>query len=133
MSAGRQIAILAWGSLLWDRARSGDFAQLHDPWRAAGPSIKLEFSRISRSRNGALTLVVDPENGESNTVCYSISKRERLEETIDDLRQREGTTIGNIGFVQLDGPSRCRDQASCSSIEEWALRRGLRAVIWTDL
>jgi hypothetical protein len=51
------IAILGWGSLLWDR--KPEFGKWHDDWRADGPLLKLEFSRMSATRLGTLTLAVD--------------------------------------------------------------------------
>ena len=47
-----QIAILGWGSLLWDTRP--EFDEQHEPWRHDGPEIKVEFSRVSQSRRGAI-------------------------------------------------------------------------------
>jgi hypothetical protein len=52
-----QIAMLGWGSLLWEGG--ADFDRWRNEWRFDGPTLSLEFSRISSSRLGALTLVVD--------------------------------------------------------------------------
>jgi hypothetical protein len=49
-----QIAILGWGSLLWEGGT--DFDRHHGDWQFDGPTLRLEFSRISTSRLGALTL-----------------------------------------------------------------------------
>jgi len=62
------------------------------PWLRGGPSLPLEFSRISKSRGGALTLVIDPENGTETIVSYCVSVRDRPSDTIEDLRIREGPT-----------------------------------------
>ena len=56
-----KIAILGWGSLLWDR--QAEFDKHHDDWQFDGPSLQLEFSRVSESRKDALTLVVDTNHG----------------------------------------------------------------------
>ena len=45
-----RIALLGWGSLLWDEDE--EFDDLHGRWRYDGPALKLEFSRISKSRGG---------------------------------------------------------------------------------
>jgi len=55
------IAILGWGSLLWDK--NHDFDNQHESWKFDGPLLPLEFSRISKSRDNALTLVIDELNG----------------------------------------------------------------------
>lgn len=49
-----RIAILGWGSLLWEGGQ--EFDTWHGPWQYDGPTLKLEFSRVSKKRLGALTL-----------------------------------------------------------------------------
>jgi len=68
-----EIAILGWGSLLWDPCE--EFDRWHDKWRYDGPILKLEFSRISTKRGEALTLIVDSKDGVENTVAWCLSTR----------------------------------------------------------
>jgi hypothetical protein len=127
------IAIIGWGSLIWDK-RFPAFDKHHGEWQTAGPKILLEFSRISESRAGALTLVIDPDHGTSCRVAYALSKRKTLDDAICDLRCREGTTVKNVGFVMADGSRhRGRDEATCKAVCEWSKENGLDAVVWTDL
>jgi hypothetical protein len=94
------IAILGWGSLLWDTRHkdAACFDKWHGPWLEDGPSIRLEFSRISRvSRPGALTLVIDPVHGSICQVWYCLSKRTIPDEAFDDLRKRENVPHGREG------------------------------------
>lgn len=70
-----QIAILGWGSLLWDEENNRHFDRLHGPWMLDGPDLQLEFSRKSQTRSGALTLVIDSKHGAASTVAYAISTR----------------------------------------------------------
>jgi len=125
-----RIAILAWGSLLWEGGH--EFDKWHNQWAQDGPSLKIEFSRISERRLGALTLVIDNEHGALNAVSWCLSKRTDLEDASCDLRAREGTTLGQIGRLvvspQPEGAARQPDP-----IEEWARTRRLDAVIWTAL
>jgi len=125
--------ILGWGSLLWEA--NAAFDAWHGAWASDGPKLPLEFSRVSSSRLGALTLVIDPENGELTVVSYAGSKRSDLEEAITDLRCREGTVLGNVGFVRKDGlGSRARDKNIGNSILDWlGTKADIDAVIWTDL
>jgi len=67
-----KIAVLGWGSLLWDTEsiKGKEFEKhlercsgLDSLWCEGGPTLRLEFSRVSKSRNGALTLVLDYDNG----------------------------------------------------------------------
>lgn len=129
---GMKIAILGWGSLLWDGRP--DFDQWHEPWQDDGPSIKLEFSRVSESRSKALTLVIDSENGSPTTVAYCLSKRTDPEDAICDLRSREGTIRNNIGYVFLaDERNQYRDKESYDAIFAWAKGKNIDVVVWTDL
>ena len=84
MTMSKRIAILGWGSLLWD----GDdhFDRWHDAWKYDGPSLRLEFSRVSSSRLGALTLVIDPQHGSETTVAWCLSKRKDADDAVADLR-----------------------------------------------
>lgn len=127
-----QIAILGWGSLLWER-RPG-FDKHHDAWQFTGPEIKLEFSRVSESRRGALTLVIDSKNGAVCRIAYALSKRKNPEVAICDLRSREGTTRAKLGLFFADGlPPQARDPDSLSAIRVWAKVKKFDVVVWTDL
>src|SRR5207249_936730 len=128
----KRIAILGWASLLWDG--KPDFDRWHNPWQYDGPSIKLEFSRVLESRLGALTLVIDPENGSTTTTAYCLSTRTHPEDSICDLCSREGATQENIGYVFL-GEDRCHshDKESTESIVTWARNKNIDVVVWTDL
>ena len=126
-----KIAILGWGSLLWEPG--AEFEKwIELPWKNDGPKLAIEFSRISNSRNGALTLVIDDVNGTPTNVAWCLSKRDRLEDAISDLQSREGTTAANIASVSVaDKPA---DPASLQNeIILWATKKKFDAVIWTAL
>jgi hypothetical protein len=128
-----KIAILGWGSLIWDE---GDVPlPLETGWQVGGPKLPIEFSRISNSRNGALTLVIDPDNGEYISTQFAISKRSDLDDAICDLRTREGTLVKRIGYVNLiDGSQRCNVYLNVGDIiRMWANNKNIDAVVWTDL
>jgi hypothetical protein len=129
MGAGKlKIAVLAWGSLIWEDRP--EFDKQRETWLFDGPILKVEFSRISKSRQGALTLVIDETNGTEATVAWCLSKRQSVEDAICDLRCREGTTVENIGRVRLPaGPSAPQSPI----ITAWASGKNLDAVIWTAL
>ena len=126
-----KIAILGWGSLLWEPG--AEFERwIELPWKNDGPRLKVEFSRISRSRKGALTLVIDEVNGTSSNVAWCLSKRDRLDDAISDLRSREGTTTANIASVSI-----IEKPAELASLQNeiiaWATKKKIDAVIWTAL
>lgn len=125
--------ILGWGSLLWDE---GSFPlNLNSEWASDGPLLPLEFSRVSNSRNGALTLVIDPNNGEDCRSSFAVSSRRLLDDVICDLRCREGTVLRRIGFVDLGSAAErskvCPDLSG--KLRQWAQERGFASVVWTDL
>ena len=130
---GTKIAILGWGSLLWDKSHK-EFDERHDDWKFDGPVLKLEFSRKSASRLNALTLVIDPVHGQECQVAYTMSKRASAEEAIADLCAREKTKRENIVGTFADG-SHCqgRDAHSIGVISQWAKDKSIDVVLWTDL
>lgn len=126
------IAILGWGSLLWDKRP--EFDEQHEDWQFDGPSLKIEFSRVSQTRNCALTLVLDTKNGKSCQVAYGLSKRQNPDDAICDVRNREGTTLKNVGFYFADNSRKqARDEEVLKIIQNWASKRKIDVVIWTDL
>jgi hypothetical protein len=127
-----KVAILGWGSLLWDRR--AEFDEYHEAWQLDGPSLKLEFSRISRCRRNSLTLVVDYRNGSPCQVAYALSKRDNPDDAICDLRCREGTVRKKIGFYFADGPRKQpKDDEPWKTVRNWASEKGMDVVIWTNL
>jgi hypothetical protein len=124
-------AFLGWGSLLWDH--SAEIEEHHGPWHFDGPTLKLEFSRVSRSRNGALTLVLDSRNGELCQVAYAFSKRQDPDEAIRDFMRREGTTPRNIGtWFARNSRQQSRSSEVLRSVRLW-LQKHIDVVIWSDL
>lgn len=127
-----KIAILAWGSLIWDPREltiSGSF-------QPGGPSVPLEFSRVSR--NGRLTLVIDENHGSMCPTQYALSKRTNLEQAIENLRVREGALLRGIGWVRaVDGeaaPSAIERHARTTKrILDWTKEAGCEAAVWTAL
>jgi hypothetical protein len=129
------IAILGWGSLIWDANPAFDLT--HGEWQPDGPELKLEFSRVSQTapRRGVLTLVIDPQSGAATRVWFSMSKRSALEEAIEDLRARERSpSTRSIGYiVAAAGKAQYRNELAGSTIRSWATARRIDAAIWTDL
>ena len=105
-----------------------EFDKRHGPWSYDGPQLKIEFSRISRTRQGALTLVIDEKQGTLTTVAWCLSKRKDLGDATCDLRTREGTTLNYIAQVQIATGNSADDP-----ILDWARSKKIDAVIWTAL
>jgi hypothetical protein len=123
-----RIAILGWGSLVWDPR---DLRAQGD-WNPDGPFLPVEFARVSR--DGSLTLVLYPD-ADSVQSLWTLSTFSTLEDVIENLRQREGTTTQRVGFARIpDGASRCQAvPQALHRIQSWGRGKALDAVIWTDL
>lgn len=127
-----QIGFLGWGSLIWDRRPTFD-AKV-GPWANDGPVLPVEFCRISSSRKGALVLVIERALGTAVPVLHALSLRDDPADALADLRAREGTSMQNIGFVNLlTGKQRGRYPEVVATIKAWAKQRDIEVVAWTDL
>jgi len=129
-----KIAVLGWGSLIWDPGSLAN--RVKGPWKRGGPRLPIEFSRVSVNlRKGALTLVIDPQNGTQVPTRFILSSRTDPEDAASDLQAREGNPrINNIGLVDLtNGYVRTRWETVSEVIREWAKEHEIDAVIWTDL
>lgn len=127
-----KIAIIAWGSLVWDPRT----LQIVGNWSNNGPTLKIEFSRVST--DGRLTLVIDPDNGEEVKTYCAQSKRNDLGDAIADLRDREGTTRKRIGFVDLISGTNSKaefpEQVDVfNNIQIWCRSQNYGAAVWTAL
>ena len=125
-----KIAIIGWGSLIWD---SRDLPK-EGVWQVNGPKLPIEFSRISH--DARLTLVIDPDNGKTIQTMYVLSPRTSLDYACEDLRKREGTSNKNIGWVDvIDGKNFCESKQdnTCDAIYQWCREQGFDAAVWTAL
>ena len=127
-----KIAVLGWGSLVWDQRE----LPIKGIWEEDGPLLPLEFSRVSK--DGRLTLVIDPLNGSNTKTCYALSSRSDLTDTVADLRNREGTVAKWIGYLNInDGADsfvKYPDHVDVfERIKEWAVSLNFDAVVWTAL
>jgi hypothetical protein len=125
------VAIIGWGSLIW---RPGDLA--YDRllgWRAGGPRLPLEFSRLSS--DGRLTLVIDPRSGVMVPTRFATSSLATLDRVIRNLADREGISDdGLIGFVDTSGETgRAGAPGVIADLSTWTRDNGFSYTVWTDL
>ena len=130
-----RVAILGWGSLLWDRKT----LQISGQWRSDGPLLPIEFARTSglRDKEGKppyLSLVLHPNAGLIRTY-WDVSLLTELDDAIRDLRKREGCNLSDIAYLPRDGQPQSSIPGVDERIREWLnFKRGeLDAVIWTNL
>lgn len=140
------IAILGWGSLIWDPRT----IQIDGNWRKNGPLFPLEFSRLSESSLTSsrsedrspkrLTLTITPGRPVVPTL-WTFSRFESLEGAISDLANREGCGNASIGYYDWrSGRMQAQREAELlrDAVEVWRSNcdsgeRPIDAVIWTDL
>ena len=92
------IAILAWGSLIWNPGS----LHIDGGWRLGGPTLPIEFSRISD--NGRLTLVIDEQCGVPVPTRFALSSLPNVDDAVRDLQRREAApTARGIGFIDRAG------------------------------
>ena len=123
-----KLAILGWGSLIWDPGN----LHISGQWQADGPFLPIEFARISD--DGRLTLVLYLDTKPVQTL-WALSAYEDLNQAKENLRERERTSMERIGYISiLENDSNCRAVPQVLDyIRQWAVVKGLDAVIWTDL
>lgn len=127
-----RVAILGWGSLYWDAEPK--FDRWHRGWHHGdGPIVKIEYSQIVAEKDDGVSLVIDPEAGAPCRVGHAFSKRFSLDAVVRDLTRREETSEDNIGrLVVADGAAHGHDIDTLHAILDWAIPRGVDAVVWTD-
>lgn len=125
------IAFLGWGSLVWDKRE----LKIKGRWKFDGPFLPIEYAR--KSSRGRLTLVLHPGAKRVRTLwVYSVYNNNH--KAIRNLRDREGILPKDtyrIGYVSIydDKFNSHVVRYANSIIEKWAIKKGLGAVIWTDL
>jgi hypothetical protein len=117
------IACLGWGSLCY---RPGNLP-IKGQWQQDGPSIPVEFARISKDGRITLTIV---EGAAPITVLWVPLDVTFLHEAVEELFLREGAEFrSSIGRVPGARPTHLFSDV----IQNWAISRGIEAVVWTAL
>lgn len=122
-----KIVVLGWGSLIWCPRE----LKIRGDWHCDGPSLPVEFARVSNDRR--LTIVLFP-NAENVKVLWAEMDFDELAGAIKNLQDREGMpNEKNIGCVCVKKPG--TDICNIANdIKEWAIKKGdIDAVIWTNL
>ncbi len=127
-----RIAILGWGSLLWDL---DDLApKVAGPWELrAGPHLPMEFSRVSPKRFLSLVVCLDPEHGVGCATHAIRSARSDVRMAVADLAARERAPLSRIGWADASGRGFGRMPEVVAAVSAWCDERGWAAAVWTDL
>lgn len=130
-NASGPIAILGWGSLLWDLENLA--SKTTGDWNLrAGPRLPMEFSRISPKRKLGLVVCLDPLVGVDCATHAIRSARNDLSSAVDDLAARERAPLHRIGWADRDGNGHSRMPEIIQTAGAWCDRFGWSGVVWTD-
>lgn len=126
-----RIAIIGWGSLIWDLEIltphvAGDWLM------EAGPKLPMEFSRISPKRKLGLAVCLDPDAGVACKTHIIQSSRRDITEALEDLRARERAPEGRIGAYHRDF-QHSRMPEVVELVKNWCAANGWDGAVWTDL
>jgi hypothetical protein len=123
-----KIAILGWGSLLW-QPKDLKFDE-ETGWSENGPFLPIEFARISK--DGRLTLVITP-SGTLVETYFAISSYKNVEEAVLNLAVREGCGRKQIGRYKKSEDLFKYGEFLQKNILNWINNTDIDAVIWTNL
>lgn len=124
-----KIAILGWGSLIWQPKELKFDANIG--WKENGPVLPIEFARISK--DGRLTLVITP-NATEVPILYAISSFDSLDLAVLNLAVREGSGRNSIGYYDKSKKEfEPKNFAFKENINTWIETTDFDAVIWTNL
>lgn len=125
------IAILGWGSLLWDIENLAPHV-LGDWQMQAGPRLPMEFSRISPKRKLGLVVCLDPVDGTPCPTHACASTRATLAEAQADLAARERAPLSRIGYASATAGEGRLPQV-VAAVQDWCAATGWDGAVWTDL
>jgi hypothetical protein len=126
-----RIAVLGWGSLIWDPRQ----LPVQSSWQPDGPELPIEFARVSD--DGRLTLVLREGVTDVQTL-WAVMSDPGLETPRQQLALREGTVPALIGSLDRSGGG-CLDSipradpSVLARLASWLSDRHMDAVIWTGL
>ncbi len=134
------IAVLGWGSLIWDPQ---ELELADSAWHADGPRLPIEFARVSEpdpsTRLQRLTLVLHGGAQKVHTL-WARSASDDFSHACENLRGREKCNLESIGYVHRDSRQRLTaithntdKKRLLDELERWRDQKNFDAVIWTDL
>ncbi|MEM6439292.1 MAG: hypothetical protein AAF763_06320 [Pseudomonadota bacterium] len=124
------VYVIGWGSLIWDL---DDLApKVAGPWRmGAGPSLPLEFSRVSVKRKMGLAVCIDLDHGAPCPTHAIASRRDDPFAARADLAARERAPEAMIGvWCARSGRGEGR---SAQQVGAWCEASGAAGAVWTDV
>lgn len=129
-----QIAVIGWGSLIWDLDNLAPFVT--GEWlMGAGPSLPFEFTRVSPKRKMGLAVCLDYVHGDLCPTNAILSKSQDIDQAAEELRARErAKVIDYIGMIHpASGARRSSIPEVADIFDDWCRKTGAAGAVWTDL
>jgi len=131
-----QIAVLAWGSLINYPYSPNTMEELciNKPFIKSGLFFPVALTRIENrgKPKEKLSLVIDPK-GIPTPIFYAPHTFKNLGKAIKNLKDRESTQLGNIGYYNLvNGRYRTRNLDLLPQIKKFLYNNHFDIAIWTD-
>lgn len=129
-----RIAVIGWGSLIWDLDNLAPFVE--GPWLiGAGPDLPMEFSRVSPKRKMGLAVCLDAAAGVPCRTNAILSTRTDVAEAAADLATRERAAQPElIGLIHpATGALRAASPPVAAVFADWCAATGAAGAVWTDL
>ena len=122
------IAVVAWGSLIWCPGSLRNRTR----WRRDGPRLPIEFARISK--DGRLTLVIHP-GCEDQPTYWALSEFTSLDQARRNLSERENASFSDIHYLLRNGQAaETSPPEVIERMRDWlAQHTDLHTVLWTGL
>lgn len=121
------VAVIGWGSLIWCPGN----LRIKARWRPDGPTLPIEFARISRDRR--LTLVILPGAREQPTY-WALSEFQNRDDARQNLKERERSKLSHIHWLTAQHHHPEVPLLVVQRVRDWlALQKGVDAAIWTGL
>lgn len=123
-----KIAVIGWGSLIWSQGK----LEKNAGWRLDGPSLPVEFARISGGERLTLVLLEDTKPQQT---YWTVSSFSDFGAARRNLKDRENTpNIERIHGVKGDQTIGAPASPVVEIMKEWLVRKSeLDAVLWTGL
>lgn len=127
-----RIAIIGWGSLIWDLDTLAPHVEL--PWlMRTGPPLTMEFTRVSAKRKMGLAVCLDPQHGVPCPTHVIPSARGAIEAARADLAARERAPLHGIGALCLGTGVADGAPGIVGAVRDWCLDQGWQGAVWTDV
>ncbi len=120
------IAVLGWGSLVWNPGA----LPIHRQWHLDGPFVRAEFLR--QSQDGRLTLVLS-DSAVPVRAMWAVFDDEDLPTAREALRRREDIPSCNAQQHVHSWSVGDEEPPSVLELGAWAIATGVRSVAWTAL